>query len=64
MTSHPSKNKTFVVIDSYSLMHRAYHALPPLRNQEGEVLNAGFWFYSYVVEPATRISPSLCGRCF
>ena len=32
----------FVIIDGNSLMHRAFHALPPLQNEDGVFTNAVF----------------------
>ena len=37
---------TFVIIDGNSLMHRAFHALPPLSNADGVYTNAVFGFLS------------------
>ena len=28
-------SETFVIVDGNSLMHRAFHALPPLTNEDG-----------------------------
>lgn len=41
-----SQPDTFVIIDGNSLMHRAFHALPPLSNAEGVYTNAVFGFLS------------------
>ena len=30
-----SQPYTFVIVDGNSLMHRAFHALPPLSNEDG-----------------------------
>ena len=35
---------TVAVIDAYSLLYRAYFALPPLTNKQGEVTNAAYGF--------------------
>ena len=35
-----SQPDTFVIIDGNSLMHRAFHALPPLSNADGVYTNA------------------------
>lgn len=39
-----SQPDTFVIIDGNSLMHRAFHALPPLSNADGVYTNAVFGF--------------------
>jgi DNA polymerase-1 len=38
------KNKRFIIIDSNSVIHRAYHALPPLSTKKGELVNAVYGF--------------------
>ena len=39
-----------VVIDGNSLMHRAYHALPPMNNKDGVPTNAIFGFLSMLLK--------------
>ena len=41
-----SQLDTFVIVDGNSLMHRAFHALPPLSNEDGVFTNAVFGFLS------------------
>ena len=36
--------KRLIVIDSNSVIHRAYHALPPLTTKKGEVVGAVYGF--------------------
>lgn len=38
------EKKRLIVIDSNSLIHRAYHALPPLTTKKGELVNAVYGF--------------------
>ena len=40
----------FVIIDGNSLMHRAFHALPPLQNDDGVYTNAVFGFLSMLIK--------------
>ncbi|HEY4509670.1 MAG TPA: hypothetical protein VJC15_01640, partial [Candidatus Paceibacterota bacterium] len=40
------KKKVLLVIDANSLIHRAYHALPPLSTPKGEMVNAVYGFFS------------------
>ena len=43
--------KTVAVIDGNSLMHRAYHAVPPTMNApDGTPTNAVFGFYSMLLK--------------
>jgi DNA polymerase-1 len=42
------KDKTFVIIDGNALMHRAWHALPPLSTKDGMVVNAIYgWLMAF-----------------
>jgi len=38
------KKKRLIIIDSNSIIHRAYHALPPLSTKKGELVNAVYGF--------------------
>ena len=38
------KGKCLIIIDGNALVHRAYHALPPLTTKTGEVVNAVYGF--------------------
>ncbi len=39
-----SEKETFLVLDGNSLLHRAWHALPPLTTKDGTVVNAAYGF--------------------
>jgi len=39
-----SQEKKLIIIDSNSIIHRAYHALPPLATKGGEMVNAVYGF--------------------
>jgi len=39
-----NRKKKLIVIDSNSVIHRAYHALPPLATKKGEIVNAVYGF--------------------
>jgi DNA polymerase I len=38
------QNKAIVIIDGHALIHRAFHALPPLTNKEGQPVGATYGF--------------------
>jgi len=38
------EKKRLIIIDSNSIIHRAYHALPPLTTKKGELVNAVYGF--------------------
>ncbi|MBR2942071.1 MAG: hypothetical protein IKB82_01605, partial [Clostridia bacterium] len=48
----------FVIIDGNSLMHRAFHALPPLTNEDGIFTNAVFGFLSMLLKVVETEHPS------
>jgi len=39
-----AEKKKLIIIDSNSIIHRAYHALPPLTTKKGELVNAVYGF--------------------
>lgn len=53
-----------LVIDAHALLHRAFHALPPLTNKKGEPVGATFGFFSVIISTLKEISPRFLGFCF
>ena len=53
-----NKQEMFVLIDGNSLMHRAFHALPPLSNEDGIFTNAVFGFLSMLLKVLEDYSPT------
>jgi len=51
------KNKKLILIDGNALMHRAYHALPPLTTKKGEVVNAVYGFTSVLLKVIKELKP-------
>jgi len=37
-------NPFLLIVDSNALIHRAYHALPPLTTASGDLINAAYGF--------------------
>jgi len=56
--------ETFVIIDGNSLMHRAFHALPPLTNSEGVYTNAVFGFLSMLLKIVSEEHPDYLAVAF
>lgn len=52
-----SKQK-LVLIDGNALIHRAFHAVPPLTTQKGELVNAAFGFTSVLLKAIKDLSPT------
>lgn len=47
-----------VLIDGNAIMHRAYHALPPLTNREGKVVNAVYGFWNMLFRAVDDLVPT------
>lgn len=52
-----NKQKTLILIDAHALIHRAYHALPPLTTKKGELVNAVFGFTSILLKVLRELKP-------
>jgi DNA polymerase I len=49
--------KTLILIDGNAIIHRAYHALPPLTNKKGELVNAVYGFSSTLLSVIDKFKP-------
>ncbi len=46
-----------VLIDGNAILHRAYHALPPLTNRSGELVNAVYGFSTMLLKVISDLDP-------
>jgi len=53
----PQIIKKLILIDANALMHRAYHALPPLATKKGELTNAVYGFTSVLLKVIKELKP-------
>lgn len=53
-----------ILIDGNAILHRAYHALPPLTNREGVVVNAVYGFFSMFLKILQDLNPQYIAVCF
>ncbi len=53
-----------VLIDSNAILHRAYHALPPLKTKKGELVNAVYGFISILIKVVKDIKPDYLAAAF
>lgn len=53
-----------VLIDGNAIMHRAFHALPPLTNPKGETVNAAYGFFSMLLKIIEDANPTHIAVCF
>jgi len=58
------KKKKFIIIDANSLIHRAFHALPPLTGRDGEVVNAVYGFANIFLKALKDFKPDYIACCF
>ncbi len=49
--------KQLVLVDGNALLHRAYHATPPLTTKSGELINAVYGFTSMLLRSIEEIGP-------
>ncbi|MFA6198301.1 MAG: DNA polymerase I [Patescibacteria group bacterium] len=59
----PTKTK-FVIIDSNALIHRAFHALPPLTTKDGRLVNAAYGFTSVLLKVIKEFKPQFIAAAF
>lgn len=53
-----------VLIDGNAILHRAFHALPPLTNKEGKQANAVYGFFSMLFKIVGDLKPEYLAICF
>ena len=49
--------KTFLILDGNALLHRAWHAIPPLTTKDGRVVNAAYGFTMVVENMREQLKP-------
>jgi len=56
--------KKLVLIDGNALVHRAYHAIPPLKTKKGEIVNAVYGFISILFKVLNELKPEYVAATF
>jgi DNA polymerase-1 len=56
--------KKLLLIDGNAILHRGYHAYPPLTNPQGEMINAVFGFFSMLLTVIADQKPDYLVVCF
>lgn len=56
--------KRFIIIDSNALIHRAYHAMPPLTNKKGELINVVYGFLLAFFKVVEDLNPDFIAATF
>ncbi|MDO8639475.1 MAG: 5'-3' exonuclease H3TH domain-containing protein [bacterium] len=58
------KTEKLLIIDANSLIHRAFHALPPLTTKKGEIVNAVYGFLLIFLKAIKDFNPGYVAACF
>jgi DNA polymerase-1 len=56
--------KILVILDGNAIIHRAYHALPPLTNKKGEQTGAAYGFLLAFFKALNDFNPDYLAACF
>jgi DNA polymerase-1 len=59
-----NQKKKLIIIDSNSVIHRAYHALPSLTTKKGELVNAVYGFLLVFLKAVKDFQPDFIVSCF
>ncbi|MCX6778621.1 MAG: hypothetical protein NTU97_00100, partial [Candidatus Magasanikbacteria bacterium] len=54
----------FIIIDGNAIVHRAFHAIPPMTNKDGLVLNAVYGFTSIFLRTIKELQPDYLAVAF
>lgn len=58
------KPQTALLIDANALLHRAWHALPPMTAPDGKLVNAAYGFASVLINILQRERPDYLAACW
>lgn len=58
------KAKILVLLDGNALIHRAYHALPPLTTKKGELVNAAYGYTMTLLSVLEKFKPEYIAASF
>ncbi|MBU2632342.1 hypothetical protein KKG52_01380 [Patescibacteria group bacterium] len=53
-----------ILVDGNAILHRAFHALPPLTNKDGILANAVYGFFSMILKIKADLRPDYLVVCF
>lgn len=59
-----SKKKIFLIVDGHALLHRAWHALPPLTTQDGLVVHGAYGFTMILLSALRKFEPEYIAVTF
>ena len=66
LVKNPQNNSVnrLVLIDAFAILHRAFHAIPPLTNKKGELTNALYGLISMLLRVVQDLRPTHIVYCF
>lgn len=64
LAGQKNKMKKLVLIDGNAILHRAFHALPPLTSLDGKPTNAVYGFFSMLFKILQDLNPEYLIVCF
>src|SRR3989344_934075 len=56
--------RRLILVDGNAILHRAFHALPPLTNKDGIIVNAVYGFFSMFLKILEDQKPNFIVVCF
>ncbi len=64
MPNKEPKKDVFLIVDALALIHRAFHAIPPLQTRDGRVVNAVYGFISILLKSVKDANPKYVAVAF
>jgi len=64
MPTKDPKKEVFLIVDALALLHRAFHAVPPLQTKDGRVVNAVYGFVSILMKAIKDTHPEYVAVAF
>ena len=58
------EKKRFLILDGNAILHRSFHALPPLKTKNGELVNAVYGFLLVLLKTIRELEPSFAAVTF
>jgi len=62
--THKDRGELFIILDANSIMHRSFHAMPPLTTRDGELVNAVYGFASILMTILLEEEPAYIATAF
>jgi DNA polymerase-1 len=62
--SDPAGPKILILIDAHAIIHRAFHAIPPLVSPHGEPTGALYGLASFLIKTVRELKPDYVAACF